>query len=779
MALPPLSLRPSGATAYAGRSGLTASLRSGRGASETPTGASKEEERCSVNQGLGRHSGLSAAKNGPRTQHAARSRETMAMAAQTPRAYAPLDGTDEEQGPADAPLVPPAAGAGAGAGAPATAAANAADVGSSSSHTERALGDDDAGGLAKLRSIEARIRAARATIAASQKVSDERLASPLSAQSAGGDAEAAADPERAPLVDADDEESADGIGRGAMLGRGAHAELDEIGWNREEELEIQPPLLWRGGKAGLCTLLVGLALLLAIGAAKLAAAEARSHDAVPIAAAAALCAVCALGAAAALCKSRRLLRLVSLSLLALAAVEIGEPMLDPAAAIEPATAVSSGPLVRQFALRSLCNASAAEHGLADESSSGSDAAGSVCAAIVDWIFALSGLAPADLMLLLAFVAWRSLATPKELRQPCCFRFRLCLFELREWFTTTKVRGFALSEFLGLCGTVALPTLDAWLDWSIVIRWYMQGDVHWAQVGLTINLISGALVGVPLAIAGAGVGCDWVRTTPRSCDEMLGRLVSGSVLGLVGLLVGLSGLAPVAGAAFALSGCSRRLLGEQSNFDAAEQLKYLKYLKAAELIFEALPQSILQCVPSPSTEWYSCRARSECIVQDLRRRLLRPVQPIIPQVQLPAAGLRLRLVTQCRLDILRRGGDGTRNDRAPIARAPDDPAGRPPLRQINQSAGHHAGLALWHRGAAAPHGAGRGADLLDRAAGMCAQGRCLVGDAARRSCIRHHGGGGGNEGGGGDRVDVARGDPQRGTPGAGRRHRGGVLWRRAG
>ena len=121
------------------------------------------------------------------------------MAAQTPRAYAPLGGADEEQGPADAPLAPPAAGTVPGAGAPATAAANAADVGSSSYHTERALGDDDAG-LAKLRSIEARIRAARATIAASQDVSDERLASPLSAQSAGGDVEAAADPERAPLV---------------------------------------------------------------------------------------------------------------------------------------------------------------------------------------------------------------------------------------------------------------------------------------------------------------------------------------------------------------------------------------------------------------------------------------------------------------------------------------------------------------------------------------------------------------------------------------------------
>ena len=54
--------------------------------------------------------------------------------------------------------------------------------------------------------------------------------------------------------------------------------------------------------------------------------------------------------------------------------------------------------------------------------------------------------------------------------------------------------------------------------------------------------------------------------------------------LLGLLIGLPGLAPAAYAALALYK------------EDEEGLKILKYLKALELVFESLPQSTMQCVP---------------------------------------------------------------------------------------------------------------------------------------------------------------------------------------
>ena len=62
----------------------------------------------------------------------------------------------------------------------------------------------------------------------------------------------------------------------------------------------------------------------------------------------------------------------------------------------------------------------------------------------------------------------------------------------------KIRGFRLMQLLKLLRALVLPTSDAWLDWAVLIKWYLQGDVHWAEVGLTILLISGALPGLVLA-----------------------------------------------------------------------------------------------------------------------------------------------------------------------------------------------------------------------------------------------------------------------------------------
>ena len=44
----------------------------------------------------------------------------------------------------------------------------------------------------------------------------------------------------------------------------------------------------------------------------------------------------------------------------------------------------------------------------------------------------------------------------------------------------------------------MPTADAWLDWSVTIAFYLSGDVHWFEIGLTINLLSGLLSGGGLA-----------------------------------------------------------------------------------------------------------------------------------------------------------------------------------------------------------------------------------------------------------------------------------------
>eukprot|EP01045_Picozoa_sp_COSAG04_P033277 COSAG04_NODE_6824_length_1248_cov_1.704091_2_plen_157_part_01 len=87
------------------------------------------------------------------------------------------------------------------------------------------------------------------------------------------------------------------------------------------------------------------------------------------------------------------------------------------------------------------------------------------------------------------------ATKEDRKKPCCLRCRLCIFELREY----KIRGFRLPQFFGMLGSLVLPTADAGTDWSVIIKWYLDGDVHWASIGLSINLLSGALSGLFLVL----------------------------------------------------------------------------------------------------------------------------------------------------------------------------------------------------------------------------------------------------------------------------------------
>eukprot|EP01045_Picozoa_sp_COSAG04_P032017 COSAG04_NODE_6135_length_1402_cov_1.195702_1_plen_252_part_10 len=153
---------------------------------------------------------------------------------------------------------------------------------------------------------------------------------------------------------------------------------------------------------------------------------------------------------------------------------------------------------------------------------------------------------------------------REKKRPgCCAR---CCFALKEY----KIRGFRLPQFLGLGASLVLPTADAWLDWSVIIKWYLDGDVHWAEAGLGINLVSGAISGLLLGL---------VLTEDANARKGMSKRKAYPL----GVLIGLPGLAPVAMAALALY--DRNAKGGPS---------VLKWFKAFELIFESLPQSVLQC-----------------------------------------------------------------------------------------------------------------------------------------------------------------------------------------
>ena len=138
----------------------------------------------------------------------------------------------------------------------------------------------------------------------------------------------------------------------------------------------------------------------------------------------------------------------------------------------------------------------------------------------------------------------------------------------------------MPDFLGMLGSLTLPVSDAWLDWSVTIAWYLNGDVHWFEAGLTINLVSGALSGLGLAV----VLLEGEYFNGFEC-EVFAKAVAA------GLLIGIPGLAPVAFAALTLYAHADPF----GDNDKRAGPLILKFFKGAELAFEALPQSILQCV----------------------------------------------------------------------------------------------------------------------------------------------------------------------------------------
>eukprot|EP01045_Picozoa_sp_COSAG04_P005032 COSAG04_NODE_227_length_19396_cov_29.887547_13_plen_1562_part_00 len=185
------------------------------------------------------------------------------------------------------------------------------------------------------------------------------------------------------------------------------------------------------------------------------------------------------------------------------------------------------------------------------------------------------------------------------RGPCRLRCKFCCFELSEY---QPVDDHRVPDFLEMLGSVAMPTADAWLDWSVTIAFYLAGDVHWFEAGLTINLLSGLLSGgglawflrnphrSPAGISGediddhAELRAARVNNSEQLKSRQRYRWRWWKAAALV-LLVGLPGLAPAA--------CVVMVLCKNKDIDLIGGESALKVFKAAELVIENVPQSVLQ------------------------------------------------------------------------------------------------------------------------------------------------------------------------------------------
>ena len=129
----------------------------------------------------------------------------------------------------------------------------------------------------------------------------------------------------------------------------------------------------------------------------------------------------------------------------------------------------------------------------------------------------------------------------------------------------KVRGFRRPQFLKLLSACLLPIWDAWSDWMVVIEWYMDGDIGWFKAGLATNLIAGTISALMLI----GLLVD----RRQRCELFLPFVI----LSVIGLAPGLA--------------CCLVLCMEDVEFGPSLIGKF----KLLELIFEALPQTMMQCV----------------------------------------------------------------------------------------------------------------------------------------------------------------------------------------
>eukprot|EP01043_Picozoa_sp_COSAG02_P030957 COSAG02_NODE_2000_length_10140_cov_14.090429_9_plen_564_part_00 len=133
----------------------------------------------------------------------------------------------------------------------------------------------------------------------------------------------------------------------------------------------------------------------------------------------------------------------------------------------------------------------------------------------------------------------------------------------------NICGFQPVVALRLLKTIAMPTIDAVLDWSVVLHWHRTDDVNWFANGVSINVVSGALSGLVLASILHGL--------PRFAE-----CCSHRVLMFLCIPCGVIGMAPVLLGIIVLSTGETRLLRDGAQF-----------LALAELVFETFQQSVLQ------------------------------------------------------------------------------------------------------------------------------------------------------------------------------------------
>eukprot|EP01046_Picozoa_sp_COSAG06_P057893 COSAG06_NODE_11441_length_1509_cov_3.200709_1_plen_391_part_10 len=164
---------------------------------------------------------------------------------------------------------------------------------------------------------------------------------------------------------------------------------------------------------------------------------------------------------------------------------------------------------------------------------------------------------------------------EERRRTQPSRCTRCLF----WLQSYRVRGFRLPVLIGLLSSLVLPEMDAVSDVLVTIEFYEGGDMGWFEASLTILLVSGTFATGLLAFL---VGDDDVLC----CKRVKRRTCGWLFVGLLAAPFGMSGLAPVVVAALTL------YQGKEAGRDLKDGL-IMKWFKALEVIFEALPQSILQ------------------------------------------------------------------------------------------------------------------------------------------------------------------------------------------
>jgi hypothetical protein len=139
----------------------------------------------------------------------------------------------------------------------------------------------------------------------------------------------------------------------------------------------------------------------------------------------------------------------------------------------------------------------------------------------------------------------------------------------------QVCGFQVPQLLMLLASVGMPSLDAASDWAVTISFYANGDMNWFRIALMIQLVGGCVCGLLFAL---------MIHEDKFEDKRCGKLLAF----LLGQLVGIAGLAPICVALLALKlGAS----GDESK--GKEMIQLLKIFKGCELVFEALPQSLLQ------------------------------------------------------------------------------------------------------------------------------------------------------------------------------------------